>query len=86
LKIGDIQKFKWDNAVAESLFDTLKVELIHRTKFRTREEAKRKIFEYVEIYYNRKRAHSTLGFLSSFEYVLEYLRFRMAVPMQWRHC
>jgi len=58
----------WDNAVAESFFHTLKVELIHRTKFRTREEAKAKIFEYVEMYYNTKRAHSTLGYLSPFEY------------------
>ena len=58
----------WDNAVVESFFHTLKVELVHRMKFRTREEAKRKIFEYVEMYYNRKRAHSTLGYLSPFEY------------------
>jgi len=58
----------WDNIVAESFFHTLKVELIYRIKFRTLEEAKRRIFEYVEIYYNRKRAHSTLGYLSPFEY------------------
>ena len=58
----------WDNAVAESFFHTLKVELVHRYRFRTRNEAKRKIFEYVEMYYNRKRAHSALGFLSPFEY------------------
>ena len=58
----------WDNAVAESFFHTLKVELIHRNKFKTRDEAKRKIFEYVEMYYNRRRAHSTLGYLSPFEY------------------
>ena len=58
----------WDNAVAESFFHTLKVELVHRSRFRTREEAKRKIFEYVEMYYNRKRAHSRLGYLSPFEY------------------
>ncbi len=58
----------WDNAVAESFFHTLKVELIHRIKFRTRDEAKRRIFEYVEMYYNRRRAHSTLGNLSPFEY------------------
>lgn len=58
----------WDNAVAESFFHTLKVELVHRNRFRTRDEAKRKIFEYVEMYYNRKRAHSTIGFLSPFEY------------------
>jgi len=58
----------WDNAVAESFFHTLKVELVHRYKFRTREEARRRIFEYVEAFYNRKRAHSTLGYLSPFEY------------------
>jgi transposase InsO family protein len=58
----------WDNAVAESFFHTLKVELVHRNKFKTRDEAKRKIFEYVEMYYNRRRAHSTLGNLSPFEY------------------
>ncbi len=58
----------WNNAVAESFFHTLKVELIHRMKFKTREEAKRKIFEYVEIYYNRQRSHSALGYLSPFEY------------------
>jgi len=58
----------WDNAVAESFFHTLKVELIHRMKFKTREEAKTKIFEYVEMYYNTRRAHSTLGYLSPFEY------------------
>jgi putative transposase len=58
----------WDNAVAESFFHTLKVELVHRNQFRTRDEAKRKIFEYVEMYYNRRRAHSTLGNLSPFEY------------------
>ena len=58
----------WDNAVAESFFHTLKVELVYRNKFKTRDEAKRKIFEYVEMYYNRKRAHSTLGYLSPFEY------------------
>ncbi len=58
----------WDNAVAESFFHTFKVELIHRNKFKTRDEARIKIFEYVEMYYNRKRAHSTLGYLSPFEY------------------
>lgn len=58
----------WDNAVAESFIHTLKVECVHRNKFRTRNEARIKIFEYVEMYYNRKRAHSTLGYLSPFEY------------------
>lgn len=58
----------YDNAVAESFFHTLKVEFVHRQKFKTRDEAKRKIFEYVEMYYNRRRAHSTLGNLSPLEY------------------
>ena len=58
----------WDNAVAESFVHTLKVEKIHRCRFKTRQEAKQDIFEYVEAYYNRKRTHSSLGYLSPFEY------------------
>ncbi len=58
----------WDNAAAESFFHTLKVELIHKNRFRTREEAKTQIFKYVEMYYNTRRAHSTLGYLSPFDY------------------
>jgi transposase InsO family protein len=69
----------WDNAVAESFFHTLKVELIHRMKFKTREEAKIKIFKYIEIYYNRKRAHSTLGYLSPFEYERQALLTKQTV-------
>lgn len=49
-------------------FHTLKAGFIRRTKFRTRDDAKRSIFEYVEMYLNRKRARSTRGFLSPFEY------------------
>ena len=58
----------WDNAVAESFVHTLKVEKINRYRFKTRSEAKNKIFEYVEMYYNRKRTHSSLGYLSPFDY------------------
>jgi transposase InsO family protein len=58
----------WDNAVAESFLHTLKVELVNRYKFRTKEEAKRTIFEYLQMYYNTKRIHSTLGYLSPFEF------------------
>ena len=47
----------WDNAVAESFLHTLKVELVHRHRFNMRDEAKQLIFEYIEAYYNRKRAH-----------------------------
>lgn len=58
----------WDNAVGESFLHTLKVEMINRNKFRTRDEAKYKIFGYVEMYYNRKRAHSSLDYMSPFEF------------------
>jgi len=58
----------WDNAVAESFLHTLKVEKVHRYRFKTRDEAKREIFKYIEMYYNRKRTHSSLGYLSPFEF------------------
>lgn len=58
----------WDNAVPESFFHTLKVELIHHEQFKTIEEAKQAIFEYIEIYYNRMRMHSTNDYLSPVEY------------------
>jgi transposase InsO family protein len=58
----------WDNAVAESFLHTLKVELINRYRFKKREEAKITTFEYVETYYNRKRMHSSLGYMSPFEF------------------
>ena len=58
----------WDNAVAESFFHTLKTELTHHVIFKTREEAKQAIFEYTEIFYNRKRTHSSNDYLSPIEY------------------
>ena len=59
----------WDNAVAESFFATLKLELVYETQWRTREEARRALFEYIELFYNRQRRHSALGYLcpSQFE-------------------
>lgn len=54
----------WDNAPMESFFGTLKKELIHHRKYRTRDEARRDIFEYIEVFYNRERLHSSLGYLS----------------------
>jgi putative transposase len=53
-----------DNAPMESFFGSLKTELVHRTIFSTREAARRAIFEYVEIFYNRRRRHSGIGFLT----------------------
>jgi len=58
----------WDNAVSESFFHTLKTELIHHHKFKTREEAKQAIFEYIEIFYNRVRMHSANDYLSPVEF------------------
>ncbi len=58
----------YDNAYVESFFHTLKVELIHRRRFRTRAEAMTAIFEYIEVWYNRRRVHSALGYRSPIEY------------------
>lgn len=52
----------WDNAVAESFFATLKKELVHRKEWATHAELEAAVFEYIEVYYNRKRRHSSLGY------------------------
>ena len=54
----------YDNAVAESFFHTLKVELIHGERFISREQLRRAVFEYIEVDYNRNRRHSALGYIS----------------------
>ena len=54
----------YDNAVAESFFHSLKVECVHDYYFRTREEAKKTIFEYIEVYYNTIRRHSAIGYVA----------------------
>ena len=54
----------FDNATAESFFHTLKTEHVYFEWYETRKQAKESIFEYVEVFYNRKRRHSTLGYLS----------------------
>ena len=51
----------YDNAAMESFFHTLKVELIHRVRYATRRSASMAVFEYIEVYYNRKRKHSAIG-------------------------
>jgi putative transposase len=58
----------YDNAVAESFFSTLEFELLMKNDWATREEARRAIFQYIETWYNRKRRHSTLGYISPAEY------------------
>ena len=63
----------YDNAFVESFFRTLKVELVHRRKFQTREEAKLAIFEFIEVWYNRQRLHSSLDYMTPEEYELKQL-------------
>jgi transposase InsO family protein len=58
----------YDNAVTESFFHTLKTKWTKWEVYETREEAKRSIFEFIEIFYNRKRLHSTLNYLSPVEF------------------
>ena len=58
----------YDNAVVESFFKTLKYELSKDRTFKTREDAKQAIFEYIEVFYNRQRLHSTLGYRTPVEY------------------
>ena len=58
----------WDNACVESFFGTLKRELVYHRHYATRAEAKQDIFEYIEVFYNRTRRHSTLGYDSPAEY------------------
>jgi putative transposase len=58
----------WDNAVSESFFHTMKVELIHGEKYATREALKQSVFEYIEVYYNRVRRHSALSSIAPMQY------------------
>ena len=58
----------WDNAPVESFFSTLKRELVHHRRWQTRTEARAEIFEYIEVWYNRQRRHSSLGYQSPVQY------------------
>jgi putative transposase len=60
----------WDNACAETFFASLKAEEVYRRKYKTRDEARSYIFEYIAVFYNRKRTHSFLDFLSPEKYEL----------------
>ena len=68
----------WDNAVAESFFATLEVELLEDSDGWTKAEARAGIFEFIEIWYNRQRRHSSLGYLTPEEYDLRLVRERAA--------
>jgi putative transposase len=68
----------WDNAVVESFFSSLKMELVYLTDFATRHQARSELFEYIEVFYNRKRRHSSLGYLSPRDYERAILPDRLA--------
>ena len=58
----------WDNAVAESFFKTIKSEMVNWYNFKTRAKAEIRIFEYIEIFYNKHRLHSSNGYMSPVDY------------------
>jgi putative transposase len=58
----------WDNAAMESFFSTLKIERTNRTNYDTRDQARADVFDYIERFYNPRRRHSTLGYLSPIDY------------------
>ncbi len=62
----------WDNAVIESFFNQFKVELIYADNYQAIEDAKAGIFEYIEIFYNRERRHSAIGYVSPHEYEMKF--------------
>lgn len=63
----------WDNAPSESWFNSLKNERVHGRRYATRAEATADIFEYIEVFYNRKRRHSTLGYRSPTQFLKDWI-------------
>jgi putative transposase len=61
----------WDNAVSESFFPTLKTEQVHYQRYQTRAEAKQELFEYIEVFYNRERLHSSNNCLPPVDYEMQ---------------
>jgi len=68
----------YDNAVVESWHRTLKVELVWRTKYQTREQARASVFKYIAVFYNQKRRHSSLGYLSPAQFERQHAEKRAA--------
>ena len=62
----------WDNAVAESFFHTLKTQLVYHNRFLNKADAEQALFNYIEVYYNRRRRHSTNGYKSPASYEAEW--------------
>jgi len=82
----------YDNALCESFFATVEVELLRREALRTHGQAQRAIFEFIEAWYNRRRRHQSLGYLSPVEFETRYVedapagardeRFRRTLPLE----
>ena len=68
----------WDNAVAESFFSSLKMERVHEADFATHEQARAAVFESIEVFYNRKRRHSSRGYVSPVDFELATLPAKLA--------
>ena len=68
----------YDNAVVESFFHTLKTELVYFETYYTREEVRNNIFEYIEIYYNKIRLHSTLKYCSPVKFEQRWIDINVA--------
>ena len=64
----------WDNAPTESFFNSLKNERVHATRYRTHQEAKTYLFEYIEVFYNRSRRHSSLGLVSPEQFLRDWIK------------
>lgn len=62
----------WDNAVAESFFSTIKLELVYERRWATRLELRAAVFDYIEVFYNRQRLHSTLGYKSPIQFETDH--------------
>ena len=63
----------WDNAPTESFFNSLKNERVHSARYATREQAEADLFEYVAVFYNRRRRHSTLGYVSPTQFLEDWI-------------
>ncbi len=68
----------YDNAPIESFWGTLKTELVHRRSYQSRAEAEREITEYIDLFYNRQRRQTRLGYLSPAAYPQQFMRQRAA--------
>ena len=64
----------WDNAPTESFFNSVKNERVHATRYRTHQDTKADLFEYIEIFCNRSRRHSSLGFVSPEQFLRDWIK------------